>query len=284
MENTIIKQEKSYAVSSNTKKEKGWDLQKQLQALPIIMFFIIWEGFTRLNMHFSFVNPVFFPPPSLILINGWELYKSGILFQSVLSSTIRIFIGFVLGASFAVIIALLMGRMKKIEFWFTPIFNMIGPIPALALLPLFIIWFGIGEIPKIVLIAWTTFFPVMTNTLDGIKSVNSSFIRSALSLGAKEHQIYTKIIIPSTLPSIMAGCQISLGLAFSALIVSEMMGAKNGLGYIIVDARNYMKMLNMYVAIVLIGLEYSFFALVFKLIEKKLLSWRIGGFHHAVEK
>ncbi|EIJ80436.1 nitrate/sulfonate/bicarbonate ABC transporter permease [Bacillus methanolicus PB1] len=284
MENTIVKQEEPRVAPSLTKKAKGWNFQKQLQVLPIIMFFIIWEGTTRLNMHISIVNPVFFPPPSLILIKGWELCKSGLVIQSVLSSTIRIFIGFLLGALFAIVIALLMGRVKKIEFWFTPIFNMIGPIPALALLPLFIIWFGIGEIPKIVLIAWTTFFPVMTNTLDGIKSVNSSFIRSALSLGANERQIYTKIIIPSTLPFIIAGCQISLGLAFSALVVSEMMGAKNGLGYIIVDARNYMKMLDMYVAIVLIGLEYSFFAFIFKLIEKKLLDWRTGGFHHAIEK
>jgi sulfonate transport system permease protein len=165
----------------------------------------------------------------------------------------------------------------------SPILNVLGPIPALAILPLFIIWFGIGELPKIILIAWTVFFPVLTNTLDGLKSVNSTLIRSAMSLGASHFQIFKRVITPSILPNVLAGCQISLGLAFSALVVSEMLGATSGLGYIIVDARNYFKIENMYVAIIVIGLEYSLFSIFFKWIERKLLSWRKNGLS-AVEK
>jgi len=281
MKNMAARQE---AVSVYTKKVDKVRNKKYLHAIPIISFFVLWEVITRLNINFSIVNPVFFPPPSLIFLNGVELFHSGLIIDSIVSSTIRIVIGFAIGVLLGVIAALLIGRVEKIEFWFMPVFNMIGPIPALALLPLFIIWFGIGEIPKIILIAWTTFFPVMTNTIDGIKSVHSSYIRSALSLGANDRQIFKKIIIPSTLPNIFTGCQISLGLAFSALVVSEMMGAKSGLGYIIVDARNYMKILNMYVAIILIGIEYSLFSLLLKVIEKKLLKWRTGGFENAVEK
>jgi sulfonate transport system permease protein len=104
-----------------------------------------------------------------------------------------------------------------------------------------------------------------------------------MSLGASQWQILKKVILPSAMPSILVGAQVSLGLAFSALVVSEMMGAKSGLGYLIVDARNYFKLSDMFVAIVLIGLEYMLFSVLLKYFEKKLVSWRKGGVQNAVE-
>lgn len=134
------------------------------------------------------------------------------------------------------------------------------------------------------LIAWTTFIPVLVYTLDGFKSVPSTLIRSALSLGATERQIFTRVMLPSAIPNFLVGAQVSLGLSFSALIVSEMMGAKSGLGYIIVDARNYFKISNMFIAIILIGLEYSLFSYLLKLVEKRVMVWRKGGLRDAIEK
>jgi sulfonate transport system permease protein len=209
--------------------------------------------------------------------------QTGIILDSVLSSTIRISFGFVIGCTLAVVVSIIMSRYVKVEHWISPILSMVGPIPALALLPLFIIWFGIGEFPKVLLIAWTVFIPVHVYTLDGLKSVNPIFIRSAMSLGASQWQILKKVILPSAMPSILVGAQVSLGLAFSALVVSEMMGAKSGLGYLIVDARNYFKLSDMFVAIVLIGLEYMLFSVLLKYFEKKLVSWRKGGVQNAVE-
>lgn len=252
--------------------------------LPIILFFIVWEMLTRINMEVELANPTFFPAPSLIFLQGIELVKSGLLVDSIMVSTMRVAIGAIIGILLGVGAALLIGQSKKLDEWISPILNILGPIPALAILPLFIIWFGIGELPKIILIAWTVFFPVLTNTLEGIKSVNPLLIRSALSLGANQGHIYKKIVLPSVLPNILAGCQISLGLAFSALVVSEMLGAKSGLGYLIIDARNYFKLTNMYVAIIVIGLEYSLFSLLFKQIEKKMLKWRRTGMADAIEK
>lgn len=252
--------------------------------VPIIAFFIVWELVTRLNSSFDWANPKFFPPPSVILLEMLSMIQNGILLESIMSSTMRVLVGAIIGIALGIIFALIIGKSRLLDYWVSPILNMLGPIPALAILPLFIIWFGIGELPKIILIAWTVFFPVLTNTLEGIKSVNPVLIRSALSLGAKDRQIYIKIIFPSILPNILSGCQISLGLAFSALVVSEMLGATSGLGYIIVDARNYFKLTNMYVAIIVIGIEYSFFSFGLKLIERKLLSWRKSGYVNAIEK
>lgn len=252
--------------------------------IPILMFFLVWEIITRLNMTMGWANAKFFPPPSIVMVQMANMFQSGLLTDSILSSTSRVLVGLSIGIILGVGCALIIGKSKLLDYWVSPILNLVGPIPALAILPLFIIWFGIGELPKIILIAWTVFFPVLTNTLEGIKSVNPVLIRSALSLGATDRQIYKRIIFPSVLPNILSGCQISLGLAFSALVVSEMLGATSGLGYIIVDARNYFKLTNMYVAIIVIGIEYSLFSYGLKLIERKMLSWRKSGYVNAIEK
>nr|WP_139991180.1 ABC transporter permease [Paenibacillus paridis] len=252
--------------------------------LPSILFFVFWELFSRVNETAKFFNPNFLPAPTVLLQEGWELAKTGIITDSLISSTIRIALGFVIGSVFAVGLGVIMSKFKTVERWFSPILNLVGPIPTLALLPLFIIWFGIGEFPKVLLIAWTTFIPVLVYTLDGFKSVPSTLIRSALSLGATERQIFTRVMLPSAIPNFLVGAQVSLGLSFSALIVSEMMGAKSGLGYIIVDARNYFKISNMFIAIILIGLEYSLFSYLLKLVEKRVMVWRKGGLRDAIEK
>nr|WP_082360838.1 ABC transporter permease [Bacillus sp. FJAT-28004] len=252
--------------------------------LPSLLFFVFWELFSRVNETAKFFNPNFLPAPTVLLSEGWELAKTGIITDSLISSTIRIALGFVIGSAVAVGIGVIMSKFKTVERWFSPILNLVGPIPTLALLPLFIIWFGIGEFPKVLLIAWTTFIPVLVYTLDGFKSVPSTLIRSALSLGATERQIFTRVMLPSAIPNFLVGAQVSLGLSFSALIVSEMMGAKSGLGYIIVDARNYFKISNMFIAIILIGLEYSLFSYLLKLVEKRVMAWRKGGLRDAIEK
>ncbi|MFD1956146.1 ABC transporter permease [Paenibacillus thailandensis] len=262
-------------------KNKTWTFSS---FVPYIAIFLLWEILSRLNIAAHWFNPLFFPPPTEVIRNGWQLAQTGIIADSLWSSTLRIAQGFLLGTVTAIAIAMFMSRFRIVEFWISPLLNLTGPIPALALLPLFIIWFGIGEFPKVLLIAWTTFVPMLTYTLDGLKSVNPLLIRSATSLGASQRQIFTRVILPSAIPNILVGSQVGLGLAFSALIVSEMMGASSGLGYIIVDARNYFKISNMFVAIVLIGLEYSLFSQLLKLVERRVMSWRKGGIRDALGK
>ncbi|MGG1314448.1 MULTISPECIES: ABC transporter permease [Cohnella] len=252
--------------------------------VPIAVFLLVWEIVSTLNESYEYFNPIFLPAPSDVVKEMWYLGQTGLITESIAASTVRILLGFLIGLVSAIAVGVLMNKYARVEYWLSPILNLLGPIPALALLPIFIIWFGIGEVPKVLLIAWTTFVPVLTNTLDGLKSVNPTLIRSALSLGAKERHIFFKVVFPSAIPSIFVGAQVSLGLGFSSLIVSEMMGAKSGLGYIIVDARNYFKMSNMFVAIVLIGLEFSLFSYLLKLLERRLVNWRQNGVRNAVEK
>ncbi|WP_027092203.1 ABC transporter permease [Cohnella thermotolerans] len=258
--------------------------RRQWNWIPYVLFFAVWEMFSRLNEQAALFNPLFLPAPSTLVSDGWDLAKTGIIADSLIASSIRIVLGFLIGSCAAVLLAVLMSKFRRLEQWFAPVLTLVSPIPALALLPLFIIWFGIGEFPKVLLIAWTTFVPVLVNTLEGFKSVPSTLIRSALSLGASERQIFARVLIPSAVPNLLIGAHISLGLSFSALIVAEMMGADSGLGYIIVDARNYFKITNMFVAIILIGMEYSLFSFLLKLLERRVLAWRKGGMGAAVEK
>ncbi|MED4956395.1 ABC transporter permease [Paenibacillus macerans] len=261
-----------------------WRFRDRAGLLPIFVFFLLWEAFSRLNEGWKLFNPNFLPAPTAILQEMWRLSETGVIQESVLASTVRILSGFALGLVLAVAAGVWMNKFRRIEYWLSPVLNLLGPIPSLALLPIFIIWFGIGEFPKLLLIAWTTFIPVLTNTLDGLKSVNPALIRSALCLGAKERHVFWKVIFPSAIPSIFVGAQVSLGLGFSSLIVSEMMGAKSGLGYIIVDARNYFKMSDMFVAIVLIGLEFSIMSYLLRVLERRTVTWRKNGVRSAVEK
>lgn len=265
-------------------KTQRWNFRDRVGLIPICVFFLLWEAISRLNTSWELFNPNFLPAPTAILQEMWALAKTGVIYESVMSSTVRILLGFTLGLALAVIVGVFMNKFRAVEYWLSPVLNLLGPIPSLALLPIFIIWFGIGEFPKVLLITWTTFIPVLTNTLDGLKSVNPTLIRSALCLGAKERHVFWKVIFPSAIPSIFVGAQVSLGLGFSSLIVSEMMGAKSGLGYIIVDARNYFKMSNMFVAIVLIGLEFSIMSYLLKVLEKKTVTWRKNGVRSAIEK
>jgi sulfonate transport system permease protein len=274
---------KTAAIARKPGASRKAALTGKMNFLPIVVFFALWEAVSRMNVKLELFNPVFLPAPTDILKEGWLLAQSGLILDSITSSTIRIIAGFVIGLLCAIIVGLLMNKYSAVEYWLSPIFNLLGPIPSLALLPIFIIWFGIGEFPKIVLIAWTTFIPVLANTLEGLRSVNPILIRSALSLGASERHIFLKVILPSSIPNIFVGMQVSLGLGFSSLIVSEMMGAKSGLGYIIVDARNYFKMSNMFVAIVLIGLEFSIFSYMLRLLERRLVTWKKNGMRTAIE-
>jgi sulfonate transport system permease protein len=117
-----------------------------------------------------------------------------------------------------------------------------------------------------------------------MRSVNPLLIRSALSLGASEFDVFRRVILKSALPNILVGMRISLALSFSALVVAESVGADAGLGYLIVDSRNYFKMPNMLLAAALIGIEYTIFERVLRLAERRLFKWRRGGLEHALER
>lgn len=266
------------------KKSNKFSKSRFIQAFSLILFFAIWQVLATLNQSIQWFNPQFLPSPIDVCKTTIDYIKDGTLFNQILASTIRVLLGFILGTIVGILLGILMSRSKLLNDLINPVLNLIGPIPVYAFLPIFIIWFGIGEISKISLIAYATFLPQLTYTMDGIKNVNPIWVRSAMSLGASEQQIFRKVILKAALPNIFVGMRVSLALTFSALVVAEMMGANTGLGFIIINARNWFKMSDMFMSITLIGLLYTIFNYILIVLEKILFKWKRDGLQSAIER
>lgn len=270
-------------ISRKSMLEKRAKKDKWFKAVSLIGFFLIWQLISLQNVANEWFNPVFLPSPTMIIETGYGYIEKGILFKHIGISFYRMIMGFMIGTVIAIGGGILITNSKWIDNMITPIINLFGPIPVLAFLPMFLIWFGIGENSKITLISYTTFIAMLPYIIEGIKNTDPVLIRSAISLGATKTQVLTKIIFNSALPNIFAGMKASLGLAFSSLVVAEMMGASSGLGFIIVDAKNWFKMSDMFLAAILIGIEYTLFYCILTAIEKVLFRWRTDGISSAVE-
>jgi sulfonate transport system permease protein len=253
------------------------------KTVSLFLFFCIWQFISYMNGLSQWFNPVFLPSPTMVVQTGYEYFVDGTLFNHIGMSFYRMIVGFAIGVVIAFILGILISTSRDVDNIVSPILNMVGPIPVFAFLPMFLIWFGIGEASKIALIAYATFVPLITYIIDGIKNTDPVLIRSARSLGATQRQVFTKVILNSAMPHIFAGMKISLALTFSALVVAEMMGASSGLGYIIVNAKNWFKMSDMFLAATLIGLEYTIFYSVLTLVEKRLFRWKKAGSDKAIE-
>lgn len=283
LEANIIMEVNKPQVSRKTKQAILEKRNKWYKVLSLITFFVMWEVFSRFNIYEGWFNPVFLPSPTLIIKTGHVYIQEGILFKHIGVSLYRMISGFVIGTTIAVTLGALITNFKWIENVIIPIINMFGPIPVLAFLPMFLIWFGIGENSKITLITYTTFISMLPYVIDGIKNTDPLLIRSAASLGASKLQIFIKIIFNSAMPNIFTGMKACLGLGFSSLVVAEMMGASSGLGYIIVDAKNWFKMADMFLAAILIGILYTVFYGLLTIIEGFLFKWKKDGISSAVE-
>lgn len=188
------------------KKSNKFNKSRFVQAFSLILFFAIWQVIGMLNQNIQWFNPQFLPSPIDVCQTTIGYIQDGTLFNQLLASTIRVLFGFILGTIVGVLLGVLMSRSKLLSDLMNPVLNLIGPIPVYAFLPIFIIWFGIGEVSKISLIAYATFLPQLTYTVDGIKNVNPTWIRSAMSLGASEQQIFRKVILKAALPIFLLVC------------------------------------------------------------------------------
>ena len=168
---------------------------------------------------------------------AWAL--SGELIVDSLGSLYRVLVGFAVGAGLALPIGLAMGASRVVYTWLNPLFQLLRPIPPIAYIPLSILWFGLGNPPAIFLIALGAFFPVLMNTIAGVRQVDGIYLRAARNLGAGGPTLFLRVILPAAVPYILTGMRIGIGTAFIVVIVSEMIAVNNGLGFRILEAREY---------------------------------------------
>jgi ABC-type nitrate/sulfonate/bicarbonate transport system permease component len=219
-------------------------------------------------------NPIFLPGPWLVLGNVLEMAVRGQLWVHVAATLERVALGFGAGAALGVGLGLAAGHFTPIRHVVEPLVELLRPIPPLAMLPMFIVWVGIGETSKVGFITYATFFPIFLTTITGVRQIDPLLLRAAQSLGARGVGLFTRVILPAALPDILTGLRLGVALAFFVIVISEFIGAEHGLGYLINDGRNFFLVPQMLGAAVVLGLlGYAGSGLV-RLLERRLTRWQ----------
>jgi NitT/TauT family transport system permease protein len=201
-----------------------------------------------------FYDPTFFPGPVETFQGAWELVLDGTLLKFSFVSLYRVFQGWVIGSLIAVPIGMLIGRIRLVKQLVEPLVDYFRFIPAIAFLTLFIMWFGVGERSKVLLIVYNTCFIVIVNTASGVLSIDPRRIQAARTLGTNELQIVLHVLLPECVPYIFTGVRLGLGSAFTSIIAAEMLAAKEGLGYLIFTSRLYFRIDWIMSGIIMLGL------------------------------
>jgi ABC-type nitrate/sulfonate/bicarbonate transport system permease component len=220
-------------------------------AVPLLLFAAVWEATVRI----AGLPPKLFPPVEAVLARAGRLAASGILWRHAGATLGRLLLGFALAAAIGVAVGLGMGRSRRIERFCLPLLSFLMPIPALAWVPLFILWFGLGDIPTILLVAFAAAMPIASNVWTGVRGVKEIWIRAATIMGVSERDLFRKVVLPGAMPAVLAGLRIGMGRAWPAVVAGEMIAAtRSGLGWMIFASREFLNTDVMFVGIGVVGL------------------------------
>lgn len=231
--------------------------------------------FWFLAAHLGWIDKVIFPPPEKVFKTAIELFKKGDLIGNVQISLFRVLTGFFLGTAAGLIFGAAIGFSRGIEKLFAPLFHAIRQVPLLGWIPLIILWCGIGEASKIVLIGMSAFYPVVLNTFEGIRSVKKEYIEVAQVFEFSRRRLLWDVILPSAMPQIFTGIRLSLGKSWMLVVGAEIfIVAKGGIGDMMWEARDRFHMDIVLVGLITVGLVGFAFNQIIALIESRFLIWR----------
>lgn len=221
------------------------------------------------------------PTPWEVLTALYGVIKDGTIFEYVAVSTKRAFLGFLIGGSIAFVIGLLNGIFPIAERYMDSTVQMVRTIPHLAMIPLVIMWFGIGETSKLFLVSLGVAFPIYLNTFHGIRSVDPGLIEMGKVYGLRGFSLFAKVILPGALANILLGIRFSLGIMWLSLIVAETIAADSGIGYMATHAREFMQMDVVVLCVILYALLGKMSDLIAKYFEHRWLKWHHNYIHKA---
>jgi NitT/TauT family transport system permease protein len=256
--------------------------------VPVIII-ALWQACAMLG----WVNPQVLPSPLAVLSKFIEYALplapfdatagsrlawifSGELLHDTMGSMYRVVVGFLVGAGLALPLGLSMGSSRTMYAWLNPLMQVLRPIPPIAYIPLAILWFGLGNAPAVFLIALGAFFPVLVNTIAGVRQVDGIYIRAARNLGVNRRTMFVRVMLPAAVPYILSGVRIGIGTAFIVVIVSEMIAVNNGLGFRILEAREYFWSDKIIAGMISIGLLGLAIDIGMNKLNNHLLRWHRG--------
>jgi sulfonate transport system permease protein len=227
----------------------------------------------ELASRLGWIAPHLLPPPSEILVTLWWLLGQG-LAGHVAASSLRVLAGFTLGASLALLIGALVGLSRRTERFLDPSFQALRAIPSLAWVPLLLLWLGIDEAPKIVLIAIGAFFPVYMGVASGFRDVDRKLVEVARMAGLSSQALVRRVLLPAAMPAVLTGLRNGLSLAWMFMVAAELIAATRGLGYLLTDGRETGRADIVLAAIVLLAMLGKLSDTLMQRLERHLLSWR----------
>lgn len=250
----------SEAALKNDKREGGFS-ERKLRTGPltrlrtpwgvisVALFLAVWTMFSA----FIF-SPLLLPSPLAVAAEGWTMLKSGELITNTVSTLQRLVLGYVIGVTLGTSVGLICGRVLLIRRLVLPIVNLIRPLSPVALVPLFIIWFGVGETSKVLLVSYTTTVTLFFSAVAGVGSTPNIRERAVRMLGATRFETLTTVVLPSAVPQILTGMRIAVSNAFMSVVAAELMAAQSGLGFLIMGARVNLLTTRMFVGLATLGI------------------------------
>jgi NitT/TauT family transport system permease protein len=240
--------------------------------IPVVVFLAIWELIARLNI---VPGQFFFPPFSGVVMEFYYLTANGVLGENFLHSLSRVLIGFCAGSIAGIAVGIIMGWQDTLNKALNPIVSLIYPIPALGWLPLLMIWIGINEMLPIAIIFICSFFPVLYNTVTGIRNVDGDYIRVAKTLGASDLKILATVVIPLALPNIFTGLRLEAGMAWRVIIAAEMVAIPTGIGALMMKAESLIRIDIIIVCLIVLSVMCLSFEKFFAYLETKITTkWK----------
>lgn len=249
--------------------------------VTIVTIAILLSGWWLITAR-AWVEPLFLPSPAAVWLAAQQAWTGNIqgglpLLQHLAWSLVRVFGAFLLAAISAVPLGLLMGTNRIVRGIFDPILEFYRPLPPLAYLPLIVIWFGIDETAKILLIYLACFAPIAVATRAGVIKVASEQLHAALSMGASQWQLLQHVILPAALPDILTGLRIAIGFGWTTLVAAEMVAATAGVGQLVLNASSFLRTDIVVMGIILIAIVAYLFDLLMRRLEHHLVPWKAHG-------
>ena len=240
-----------------------------LISAPWVLLVALWYGIRESGLF----NPALVPAPHAVLAKFGELIQ-GRLPNDMLMSTRRVFTGVLLGITAAVPVGFCLGWYKGLRTFVDPVINFFRALPPIALIPLVIVYFGIGETAKTVILFYASFFAGVIVMYEGIAQVNPIYVKVSRTLGATDMEIFTRVIVPLTVPHILTAIRVALGVAWATLVAAELIAAQQGLGAMIQDASAFFQLDTIYVGIISIGTIALVMDMLLRLATNKLVAWQ----------
>jgi NitT/TauT family transport system permease protein len=244
-----------------------------MQISGILLIIVIWQIATA---YLHMFKPVILPPPSTVLMTMIGMIADGEIFVHAGYSLMRVLLGFAVAMVIAIPLGIAMGWVREISYVVDPIVEVLRPIPPIAWIGLAILWFGLGLNSAIFLVFIGSFFPILLNTISGVRSVDKKLIEVASTFGARDINVLRKVVLPAALPTIYTGMRVGMGIGWMCVVAAEMVAVRFGLGNLILEASNFLQTDRVFVGMITIGILGLLINLIFQVVGDRIFAWQKG--------